>query len=339
LSRIAWLLFALSLSLPTFDAAHRLLTTSLFLVEFLSEGRWRPLSAVTETPQVSILHAPPSSPALAADLYATPALVARAGLVLVHGIAPRGKDDPHLRDAAALIARAGYAVAVPTIDGLTVLRLRPEDADAVSAAIRALVDAGHRPVSVLGVSLGCSPALLAAGDPSIASWISAVLALGGYASAVELLRYTLTGAYQLDAIRGQRPVDERGIARFARANADLLDGAGQRLVANRDPASVDGLIRELPPSTRHLLEQLSPDRSFASIRAPIFLVHGRGDPTVPFTETLRLDGAARAAGRRVTTVIVGAVGHVDPGAHPTLGDLARLAAAFYAFNVAAQRPR
>ena len=48
----------------------------------------------------------------------------------------------------------------------------------------------------------------------------------------ELLRYTLTGAYAFGDARGRRPVDEDGIARFARANADLV-GAGQSLVGRQ----------------------------------------------------------------------------------------------------------
>jgi dipeptidyl aminopeptidase/acylaminoacyl peptidase len=62
-------------------------------------------------------------------------------------------------------------------------------------------------------------------------------------------------------------------------------------------------------------------------------VHGRQDPAVPFTESLRLRTAALAAGRPVRTAIVGAVGHVEAGSHASnLADLARLWATLYAFR-------
>jgi hypothetical protein len=86
------------------------------------------------------------------------------GLVLVHGISPRGKDDPRLREAASLLARAGWAVAVPTVEGLTVLRLRPGDSVSVVAALRALVRDGYQPVAILGISLCAGPALRAASE-------------------------------------------------------------------------------------------------------------------------------------------------------------------------------
>jgi len=186
-------------------------------------------------------------------------------------------------------------VAVPTVDGLTVLRLRPEDASAVSATVKALHDAGYHRVAVLGISLGAGPALLAVTESDIAAGLSAVLALGGYASAVELLRYTLTGAYAYGGVSGRHPVQEAAIAQFARANPELVDEAGRRLVENRDPANLDALVRALPQRTRDLLDALSPGRTLEGLRAPLFLIHGRQDPVVPAAHCLEVAaGLARA---------------------------------------------
>jgi dipeptidyl aminopeptidase/acylaminoacyl peptidase len=336
--RIAWLALALLLAAPTLRASASLVVASCFLAEFLAGHRLRPLSAITRPPRVEPLPAATREGRIvAADLYGHAGITRPAGLVLVHGLAPDGKDEPRLAAAATLLARAGWAVAVPTVDGLTRLRLRPADADAVAAAVEALRRRGHAPISVIGVSLGAGPALLAAADPAHAGLISAVLALGGYASTTELLRYTLTGAYRYGEIHGLRRPDETAIARFARANAELVDEAGRRLVDNRDPARVDALIAALPGETRRLLAALAPETRVADIGAPLFLVHGRSDPAVPFTEALRLAALARRAGRPARVAIVGGLGHVegDPGA--TVGDLWRLWRLVYAFWVISAR--
>ena len=333
MSRALWLLVALVLSLPALTSGWSLLVSALFLVEFLSGGTWLPLSTITPRVSVDPLPARVDGRPISVDLHRrVGGIGALPGLVLVHGLSPRGKDDPRLRRAASLLARAGWAVAVPTVEGLTVLRLRPDDALIVVAAVRALEQAGHRPVAALGVSLGAGPALLAAADPAVSSSISAVLALGGYASAVELLRYTLTGAYGFDGVSGRRPVNESAIAQFARANTELVDAAGQRLVENRDPRNVDRLAAALPLDTRRLLADLSPDGAVGRLRAPLFLIHGRDDPAVPFTESLRLARAARAAGRQVNVVIVGSLHHVEPELRAGPLDLVRLWAVFYAFR-------
>jgi dienelactone hydrolase len=341
LSAAGRLALAVLLAIPFFASASTLILTTSFLAELLGQGRWRPLSVLTREPLIRPLPVflPVSAGArpVPVDLYTRTGLRRAPGLVLVHGVAPEGKDDPRLREAAALLARSGFTVAVPTLAGLTELRLRPEDADAVSAGVKALHSAGYRRVAVLGISLGAGPALLAASDPTVGSGLSAVLALGGYASAVELLRYTLTGAYAFGGETGRAAtVLEPAIAQFARANGELMDEAGRRLVDNRDPAAVDERVRALPRSTRGLLEALSPGRTIGSLRAPLFLIHGRQDPAVPFTESLRLDAAARAAGRPVRTAIVGAVGHVEADLRAGLLDLLRLWATFYAFRRAAE---
>jgi fermentation-respiration switch protein FrsA (DUF1100 family) len=331
-----WLALALACSLPVLTAGWTVLTSAAFLVEFLSEGRWHPLTAITSDVSVRPLAAPMDAPPVPIDLYARSSFARARALVLVHGLSARGKDDARLRAAAALIARLGFAVAVPTVEGLTAFRLRPDDSLAVVSAIRALERVERGPAAILGVSVGAAPALLAAADPRVASSVSCVLALGGYASAVELLRYTLTGAYRFEASSGRRSVDERAIALFARANVELVDAAGRRLVDNRDPEAVDRLVAALPGETRRLLAELSPARAIDRLRAPLFLIHGRDDPAVPFTESLRLARAAREAGRRVRVVIVGSLGHVEPEHRAGLGDVVRLWGAFYAFVVTAR---
>ncbi|PYO35652.1 MAG: hypothetical protein DMD86_06435, partial [Candidatus Rokuibacteriota bacterium] len=59
MSRALWLAVALALSLPALISGWTLAGSALFLVEFLSEGRWRPLSAIT--PAVSARPLPSSA--------------------------------------------------------------------------------------------------------------------------------------------------------------------------------------------------------------------------------------------------------------------------------------
>jgi hypothetical protein len=65
------------------------------------------------------------------------------------------------------------------------------------------------------------------------------------------------------------------------------------------------------------------------VRAPIVLVHGRADPAVPYTESLRL-AASRPEQTRV--VLVGSIGHVEGATSGLAGaaDVVRLLGAVYA---------
>lgn len=323
--RLAGLVLAALLAAPAASALRHAAVSAAFLAEFLSEGGARALSAVTPPPTVEPLPAPGlagAAPAVA-DLHLGARLGRAPGLVLVHGLAPEGKHDRRLRRAAALLARAGWAVAVPTLPGLTRLRLRPEDAGAVARAARALAARGHAPVGILAVSVGAGPAVIAAADPTVAPLTSAVLLLGGYARTTEVLRHVLTAGH----------VEETVVALFARANTELVGEAGRRLVDNRDPARFDALVAALPSETRTLLATLSPVERITGMRAPLFLVHGHADLAVPPSEALALATAARRANLPVRVVLVGAVAHVEGAPRAGLIDLVRLWAAFHAFRV------
>jgi fermentation-respiration switch protein FrsA (DUF1100 family) len=338
--RLGWLLLALALAAPALARAPDVWVATAFLIEFLSEGRWRPLSRASSPPAVRPLLAPVGADSLAADLHVVPGLPRPPGLVLVHGLTEAGREDPRLREAARLLAAAGWAVAVQTVTGLTRMRLRPEDARPPELSAIALAQEGYRPVALLGVSLGAGPAVSATaamtGAGSAAPRLSAVLLLGGYASTRELLRFTLTGHYRLGPLSGIRPVHEEAIALFAQANTELLDRPGAALAANRDPSRVDALLDDLRPSTRELLDTLSPERYLPQLRAPLFLVHGRADPVVPFTESLRLEQAARSAGLPVRLVLLGTVEHVESGRATALREMWQMWALFYAFRVTAR---
>jgi len=319
-SRLLHLVLALLLVVPVTLGGARLLAPAAFLLEFLSQGRFPALSAVTAPPRRQPM--PAAGPAV--DRYRAPALRPAVPAVLVHGFAPDGKNDPRAGHAAQLLARAGFDVAVPSIPGLMQGRLRPDDVRPVVDTAAALARDRGRPVTLIGVSVGAGPALLAAAEPRLRDSVAAVVSLGGYASATELLRYFLTGDYGWDAVRGHVEHDPEVVRHFVSANADLLDEGTRTALLSRDRARIAGLLAAPPPRLREVLEALSPERVAADIHARLLLIHGRGDRAVPHTETLRL---AAARPDQTTVVLVGRFDHVESaGGRVRLADVADLLA-------------
>ena len=293
-ARLLSLAAATILVAPVVRVVLDLLFATAFLVEFLSAGHFRPLSALTSPPRRQTL----AVEGVAVDGWG------RSGtpLVLVHGYAPDGKDEPRVREAAALLARAGFEVAVPTIPGLTRGRLRPDDVRPVIATLAAR----RAPSAVIAVSVGAGPALLAAADPAVRDRVRVVLSLGGYASALELLRFFLTGEYAWDGIRGRVVHDPAVVRQFVEANADLLETPAPEALA--DPARAAAMLQAPPPRVAELLARLSPERVAREIRARLVLVHGVDDRAVPYTESLRM---AAARPERTRVVLVNLVEHVE----------------------------
>jgi pimeloyl-ACP methyl ester carboxylesterase len=286
------LLLALLLAFPVVRGLERLLVATAFLVEF-AEPRAAALSALTAPP----FEAPRALDGVRADGFTPRRLAPATPLVLIPGVTPDGKDDARARAAARLLARLGYDVTLPTIPGLTTGRLRPGDVAPVVATLLPL----ERAAVVVAVSVGSGPALVAAADPRVRDRVALIVALGGYASAPELIRFYLTGDFRFGHEAGHRRHDPELVRAFVAANADLLE-PGVALQA--------------------LLDQLSPLAVVGEIGAPLVLVHGRDDPVVPYTESLRL-AAARPAG--TTLVLLDSLGHLgSEGSGPDVRALARL---------------
>jgi pimeloyl-ACP methyl ester carboxylesterase len=294
---LAALLLALVLVAPVASGLASLVLVGAFLAEFLSDGTIPVLTALTVDARP--VPAPPGS-----NRYVGAAAGATVPLVLVHGLAPDGKDEPRVVSAARLLARAGFEVTVPTIPGLTRGRLRPDDAAPVIDALASRPG----PWAMLSVSIGAAPALSAAADPRVAGRVGVVLALGPFASATETVRFWLTGEFAYDGVRGRVGHDLALVRAFVDANADLVDAPLRAALSAGAPDAVERALAALPAPTRDLLDRLSPERALPSVRARAILVHGYGDPTVPYTESLRL-AAARPAG--TTVILVHGIGHVE----------------------------
>jgi pimeloyl-ACP methyl ester carboxylesterase len=351
----AWAVTALviGLAIPVGIRVWAGLTGLRFLVEFLTEGRHAWLSRVTRPPAMEPLGGAGAPDGAGPDLWRPggPQRGPWPGLVLVHGLTPDGKRDARLTWTADRLARAGFAVAVPELPALRAQRLRPDDAAIVRDTLDRL--AAHpavrrEPVAVIAVSVGLGPVALALGEPARTEQVRAVLALGGYADARELVRYFTTGAYAFAGSGGRAPVDSALAWAFLAHNLDLVPdprdraavagalhgrapppdvGPGARavlaLLHNREPARVDALLDALPAETRELLDALSPARHLGRTRTRLLLVHGKDDPAIPFTESLRLAAAAPGKAR---LVLVELIGHVE-GQAPAwrrLVDLLRL---------------
>ncbi|HYD50524.1 MAG TPA: hypothetical protein VEB21_19365, partial [Terriglobales bacterium] len=82
------------------------------------------------------------------------------------------------------------------------------------------------------------------------------------------------------------------------------------LVENRDPDVVTWLISELPEKVKREIDALSLALyDLGKLHGHLILVHGRGDPLVPYSESQALAAAASKA--RVSLFLVDELGHVD----------------------------
>ncbi len=169
------------------------------------------------------------------DLYFSPR-GSLAGILLVPGVAKKGKDDPRLVAVANTLARVRFAVLVPDMPGLRALKVRTSDvreiADAFSylASRTDLVPKGR--LGIFAFSYAVGPAVLAALEPDIRERVGFLLGLGGYHDLRRAMVFFTTGYYRTEETAGWRYKKPNRYAKwiFALSNAELLPDPADRAI-------------------------------------------------------------------------------------------------------------
>jgi hypothetical protein len=281
-----------------------------------------------------------------ADLYA-PGDAARAGMVLVPGVTPRGRGDPQVVAFAETLARAHFEVIVPDLPAMRSLQVTARDAVPIADATRFLDErGGGRPLGMAAVSFAVGPAINALDEPAAAGRVDFFIAIGGYYDLEALITYVTTGFYReqesgpwlyrpprpfakwvfvlTNAGRLADPHDRATLLEMASrklddADADVSDLAsnlGPRgrsvyaLISNGDPDRVSELIADLPPEVRGEIERLDlRQRNLAALDTNFLLIHDRDDRIIPASQSAAL--ARALAPGRARLYLVGGLDHAQ----------------------------
>ena len=196
-------------------------------------------------------------------------------------------------------------------------------------------------VAIFGVSAGATLALLSAADDTLAPNVRVVAAVAPTADLRRVVRFALTGAYELaghrvhvrpagllvrvaarslaaalprghdrDVLLAQLPANGDSVC-FPLPPLDThvverLSADGRRvaaLLANRDPARFDSLAVDLPEPVRTALDELSPERLASRVRARVELASAPDDSYVPVGECHALVGALPDARLTVSSTL------------------------------------
>lgn len=282
------------------------------------------------------------------DLYTPADAKPLAGIVLVPGAVPQGKDEPRIVAFARTLARARFAVLVPEITGLRELRIHPSDARVVADAFvwlagqPELAPAGR--AGMAAFSYGVGPAVLAALEEDARMRVRFVVGVGGYHDLPGTIRYFTTGYYQAEGAWQHLTPDDYGklvlvqsalpymnahdaqllsamaAHRLENRAADLAALAAQlghdgravhALALNTDHEVFPRLYAELPARLRADLGALSlHDKDLGRLAAQLILVHGHNDNLIIWTESVAL-ASALPPGQANLYLLDAVLGHVD----------------------------
>jgi pimeloyl-ACP methyl ester carboxylesterase len=278
------------------------------------------------------------------------------GIVLLHGVHPRGIDEKRLRAFAHTVAAAGVRVMTPELSELLAYRI-----DAVTIQKIQQLTAAHaqfvrrESAGVIGISFAGGLALMAAAAQNGKTPIGFVVSVGAHHDLARLCRY-----YAGEAVfgpNGERtdvaphpygarvmirehldrffapadlPLARRALDSYlgdrhavARQQAEALSPAAQPLMATLlEDASSPALAKLLESAAAAASDQLaqaSPNGHLSGLQVPVFLVHGQADPIIPSIETRWLAHDVPAKALR-DVVITPLLRHAEFPRPPSLGE-------------------
>lgn len=281
------------------------------------------------------------------DLY-IPGELPLAGIVLVPGVAARGKGDPRLAAFATTLARARFLVLIPDLPNLRALRVRAEDAQNVADAFSHLLSRPEFPTrgraGIGAFSYAVGPAVLAALEPRIRERVDFVLGVGGYYDLEQVITFFTTGYFQKEGDWHYLEPNRYGKWVFVQSNAERLSDPRDRsafqamaerrlndphariddlsrrltsegrallaLLENRDQMRTPALIDALTVAIRADMEALNlANQDLSRLRARLILLHGTDDAIIPYTESVAL--AASVPPGRAELFLIDGLAHVD----------------------------
>jgi pimeloyl-ACP methyl ester carboxylesterase len=248
-----------------------------------------------------------------------PARSGRApGVVLLHGVHPRGIDEPRLIAFARALARGGLDVLTPELPELLEYRLERSTSGEIRQLAAAHAASTHTAaVGVIGISFAGGLALIAAAEQHARAPIGFVAAVGAHDDLLRLCDY-----YAGHDVRGpdaerapvpphpygarvllreqlglffapaDLPLARRALDTYlsdrhwrARALARGLSPAGRSvmdvLLAPGSSPELSALIERACTAAAPQLRAASPHGQLRGLRVPVYLLHGRGDPIIP----------------------------------------------------------
>jgi len=302
----------------------------------------------------------PGRPDIAMTLYTPVRDSSPATIVLVHGATAQGRLDSRLQSLACGLARAGFVVACPQLDALAAYSVEVDDIDQIVAAtLSAAAETGAAQVALMGISIGGSYAIVAAGRPQLEGRLAALCTFGAAAdlgaSVVDWLaepslspELALQGRVDLlsSNLPTLVPADELDRVRLALvkilagndpAQSLEFSDTSQRLLAlARNPALADASsVRAVFAPLVSALTAVSPSTCPLPAHTTVFLAHAIADPLVPVAHLSRLTLLLENAGAPVSFQVTDIFDHVNAVTQPGWLDALPMAEFFGRFLDAA----
>lgn len=300
--------------------------------------------------------------AIKVDHY-EPELEYAGTLVVIHGMSPKGKQDPRITSLCHALSHVGYRVIAPDIESIKQLIISPSQIDSIAQILfeiakdELLTPSGK--IGVLAPSFSGAMCLAAAALPEIKDRITAVCAIGAFTEVDSVMSYLLNdgaadpygrfivlkkivplvcpeyGLFQgaLDAAI-QDNLNEVAFDEFTNAYhlyLSVLTEADRQKIRRlfHDASYRESLFNASKEVISEELKALDIVHRIENLSAKVFLLHGAQDSVIPCHQSERLYHELKGLKKQAELVITPFISHGDTSFRLSqLPDIARIVQGF-----------
>lgn len=295
-----------------------------------------------------------------------PLITYRGTLVVVHGMSPKGKDDPRIVALCSALSQVGFRVLAPEISSIKALRIEASQVNELADIFQNIAeDAALTPSGKLGVlapSFSGALSLAAASRPAVSGRIEAICAIGAFTQVDTVMSYLLLSQ---NADPYGRFIALKKIIPLIYPDDSLIQGALDAAIEdNLNARNIDDLnnalntyLKKIPGQDREDILRLFQDahyreslfsrskgilsdelaaidvmQNIAGLKAKVFLLHGRDDTVIPCEQSERLYRQLKQLQKNVELVVTPFIDHGDTAFHlRQLRDVAKIIQGFSSY--------
>ena len=246
-------------------------------------------------------------------------------LFVLHGLSPKGYNDPRLVHFAHNLALCGFEVYTPHLEGMTNLDFRFKDIETLVEMAES-ISKNHKFFGIIGFSAGATYGLILSAMEKVRENVGFVLAAGAYYSLENLMKRVLTDPDSDIYARLVLSLGARECLELSQNDTNLLQGIladyckrednftleEKRLIKRLGKQSTEGPVFDWWMSRADQLCKLdlSLNSYLSDIKARVFLMHAAGDKLISAEETLNIRKELSNSGKDVDVNLSTSKGHI-----------------------------
>ena len=268
-------------------------------------------------------------------------------IAVVHGMSPKGIDDPRIVVLSQALSQAGYRVVVPEIHAIKALQIDARQVQCLAEVLHAIACtpalSPSGKISVLAPSFSGGLSIAAAARPELREQVTAICAIGAFTHVDSVMNYLLTnqnadqyGMYIV--LKKILPLVSTHTAVLEKAlDAAIADNLGaDETQLNAQAASLQSYLATLTDHDRQAVQQILDNADYRlqlfelsrkamaeeirqldiasqidDLHARVFLLHGQEDKVIPSSQSRLLHRKLKQHRKDVNLVISPFISHGD----------------------------